>query len=122
MLKTICPQQGGLKMNIDFLNQYILAYFKEHPQNYSFYTLSQKLGLSPSIIDELICKLMNEGLLAYNDKKLLSLTPQGKTIILNDQADYLSFNDHPPEGNMINPSTALSLEQIYIPEGFLEKL
>lgn len=106
----------------DFHKGYILAYFKDHQQDYSFYALAKNLGISISVIDELISELMEENQLAYNSDSMLSLTPQGRLTILNDQADFLSFDESPTERRIIKPQTAISLDQIYIPDGFIVKL
>ena len=50
----------------DFQRGYILAYFKDHQQDYSFYALANNLGISVSVIDDLISELIEENQLAYN--------------------------------------------------------
>ena len=106
----------------DFQRGYILAYFKDHQQDYSFYALAKKLGISVSVIDELISELIEENQLAYNNDSMLSLTPRGRLTILNDQADFLSFDECLTERRIIKPQTAISLDQIYIPDDFISKL
>ena len=49
----------------DFQRGYILAYFKDHQQDYSFYALANNLGISVSVIDDLISELIEENQLAY---------------------------------------------------------
>ena len=44
----------------DFQRGYILAYFKDHQQDYSFYALANNLGISVSVIDDLISELIEE--------------------------------------------------------------
>jgi predicted transcriptional regulator len=106
----------------DFQRGYILAYFKDHQQDYSFYALANSLGISVSVIDDLICELIEENQLVYNSDNMLVLTPRGRLTILNEQVDFLSFDDSLAERRIIKPKTAISLDQIYIPDDFISKL
>lgn len=106
----------------DFQRGYILAYFKDHQQDYSFYALANNLGISVSVIDDLISELIEENQLAYNSDNMLVLTPRGRLTILNDRVDFLSFDENLAERKIINPQAAISLDQIYIPDDFISKL
>lgn len=106
----------------DFQRGYILAYFKDHQQDYSFYTLANNLGISVSVIDDLISELIEENQLAYNSDNMLVLTPRGRLTILNDRVDFLSFDENLAERKIIKTQTAISLDQIYIPDDFISKL
>ena len=106
----------------DFQRGYILAYFKDHQQDYSFYALANNLGISVSVIDDLISELIEENQLAYNSDKMLVLTPRGRLTILNDRVDFLLFDENLAERKIIKPQTAISLDQIYIPDDFISKL
>ena len=106
----------------DFQRGYILAYFKDHQQDYSFYALANNLGISVSVIDDLISELIEENQLAYNSDNMLVLTPRGRLTILNDRVDFLSFDENLAERKIIKPQTAISLDQIYIPDDFISKL
>ena len=106
----------------DFQRGYILAYFKDHQQDYSFYALANNLGISVSVIDDLISELIEENQLAYNSDNMLVLTPRGRLTILIDRVDFLSFDENLAERKIIKPQTAISLDQIYIPDDFISKL
>ena len=106
----------------DFYRGYILAYFKDHQQDYSFYALANNLGISVSVIDDLISELIEENQLAYNSDNMLVLTPRGRLTILNDRVDFLLFDENLAERKIIKPQTAISLGQIYIPDDFISKL
>lgn len=106
----------------DFQRGYILAYFKDHQQDYSFYALANNLGISVSVIDDLISELIEENQLAYNSDNMLVLTPRGRLTILNERVDFLSFDENLVERKIINPQAAISLDQIYIPDDFISKL
>lgn len=106
----------------DFQRGYILAYFKDHQQDYSFYALANNLGISVSVIDDLISELIEENQLAYNSDNMLVLTPRGRLSILNDRVDFLSFDENLAERKIIKPQAAISLDQIYIPDDFISKL
>lgn len=106
----------------DFHRGYILAYFKDHQQDYSFYALANNLGISVSVIDDLISELIEENQLAYNSDNMLVLTQRGRLTILNDRVDFLSFDESFSERKIIKPQTAISLDQIYIPDNFILKL
>ena len=106
----------------DFQRGYILAYFKDRQQDYSFYALANNLGISVSVIDDLISELIEENQLAYNSDNMLVLTPRGRLTILNDRVDFLLFDENLAERKIIKPQTAISLDQIYIPDDFISKL
>lgn len=106
----------------DFQRGYILAYFKDHQQDYSFYAQANHLGISVSVIDDLISELIEENQLAYNSYTMLVLTPRGRLTILNDRADFLSFDEHPVKRRIVDPQAAISFDQIYIPDDFISKL
>lgn len=53
---------------------------------------------------------------------MLVLTPRGRLTILNDRVDFLSFDENLAERKIIKPQTAISLDQIYIPDDFISKL
>lgn len=106
----------------DFQRGYILAYFKDHQQDYSFYALANNLGISVSVIDDLISELIEKNQLAYNSDNMLVLTPRGRLTILNDRVDFLSFDENLAERKIIKTQTAISLDQIYIPDDFISKL
>ena len=106
----------------DFQRGYILAYFKDHQQDYSFYALANNLGISVSVIDDLISELIEENQLAYNSDNMLVLTPRGRLTMLNDRVDFLVFDENLAERKIIKPQTAISLDQIYIPDDFISKL
>lgn len=106
----------------DFQRGYILAYFKDYQQDYSFYALANNLGISVSVIDDLISELIEENQLAYNSDNMLVLTPRGRLTILNDRVDFLLFDENLAERKIIKPQTAISLDQIYIPDDFISKL
>lgn len=106
----------------DFQRGYILAYFKDHQQDYSFYALANNLGISVSVIDDLISELIEENQLAYNSDNMLVLTPRGRLTILNDRVDFLSFDENLAERKIIKTQTAILLDQIYIPDDFISKL
>lgn len=115
-------QQGGKRNMNDFQRGYILAYFKDHPQNYSFHFLAENLGISIAEIDDLISDLIAEKQLYYNHNNMLELTPQGRLSIMNDQIDYFSFKDTSLEMHFVNHQAAVSVNEIYIPDDFISKL
>ena len=65
----------------DFYRGYILSYFKDHKQHYSFLFLAQNLGLAVSSIDELVSELIEDNQLAYGSNNMLMLTPKGRLTI-----------------------------------------
>jgi len=105
----------------DFQRGYILAYFKDHSRNYSFQFLAENLGISIAEIDDLISGLIAEKQLIYNNN-MLELTPQGRLSIMNDQIDYFSFRDTSVEMRFVNPRSAVSINDIYVPDDFISKL
>lgn len=106
----------------DMYRNFILAYFKEHDKEYSFCSLAEYLGIPISMVDDCIEQLICDGLLIYNANSMLSLTEKGRLSILNQQADFFSFDDVRPDRRIINPAAALPLDAIYVPNGFISKL
>lgn len=106
----------------DFHQGFILAYFKENAKEYSFRALAQSLGVPISLIDDYVEALIREGLLEYNPNKMLSLTPKGRLKILNQQIDFLQFNNSKINTKFINPKKAIPIDSVYIPENFISKL
>ena len=106
----------------DFCKGYILSYFKDHQQEYSFHEIAKGLGKPVLKIDELVEELISEKMLIYNSENMLVLTPEGRVAILNEQIDYYPFDRIKNERNIIHPEKALSLTEIYIPDRFLSKL
>lgn len=121
MLRIIALPQGRLTMT-HFRKGYILSYFKNHQQNYSFSDLAANLGLSVSEIDEIISEMIDDKQLEYNTEKMLVLTQKGRLAILNEQFDYISFSEEEKGSGIIHPENALSLDEIFIPENFLSKI
>ena len=72
--------------------------------------------------DELVSELIEDNQLAYGSNNMLMLTPKGRLTILNDQADYLSFDGKHEKEGIIHPENALSLDEVYVPAGFMSKL
>lgn len=106
----------------EFYKGYILAYFKEHKNEYSFQTIAEKLGRPISEIDDHIESLIQEGLLQYDDNHMLRLSSKGRLSILNKTIDFYGFENNTTPMKFINPESALSAEIIYIPKNFISKL
>ena len=121
MLRIIALQQGRLTMT-QFRKGYILSYFKNHQQNYSFSDLAVKLGLSVSEIDEIVSEMIDDKHLEYSAERMLVLTQKGRLAILNEQFDYISFSEEEKGSGIIHPENALPLDAIFIPENFCQKL
>lgn len=121
MLRIIALRQGRLTMT-QFRKGYILSYFKNHQENYSFSDLASKLGLSVSEIDAIISEMIDDTQLEYNTENMLVLTQKGRLAILNEQFDYISFSDEIKGNGIIHPESALPLDAVFIPENFLSKI
>lgn len=105
----------------EFTSGFILSYFKNHQKSYSFTEIARLLGMPLSEISTAISDLLEKELLAYNDRKKLALTPQGRMALLNKQEDYLSTAGTSIPLKTINPNTAIPLDKIYLPKNFLAK-
>ena len=103
----------------DFLSGIILAYFKNHKNEYSFTVLAESLGIPISRIDDTIDCLIQEEMLVYDESHLLSLSEKGRLKILNQKADSISFSrDAQFRYRKIDPDTAIPIDQIYVPSNF----
>ncbi len=107
----------------DFLRGYILAYFKIHKDEYSFTVLAELLGIPISRVDDIIDRLLQEEMLVYNESHMLTLAPKGRLAILNRKEDNIdTFENTQFRYRKINPDAAIPIDQIYIPEGFTQKM
>jgi len=106
----------------DFCKGYILSYFKDHQQEYSFHEIAKGLGMPVLKIDELVEELISAKMLVYNSENMLVLTPEGRIAIMNEQIDYYPFDHIRSERSMIHPEKALPLTEIHIPDRFISKL
>lgn len=107
----------------DFLKGYVLAYFKRHKDEYSFTALAELLGIPISQMDDIIDCLLQEEMLVYNEMHMLSLTPKGRLAILNRREDSIDISENIRfRYRKIDPDIAIPIDQVYIPEGFTQKL
>lgn len=106
----------------DFFKGYILAYFKDRNNDYSFHDLAKSLGISIEKIDEVITSLVQEEDLAYNEKHTLNLTAKGRMMILNCKEDYVKPPNNILLYNIIEPDSAWPIDRAYVPETFTSKL
>lgn len=106
----------------EFVQELILAYFKERKEQYSFQELAICLGISQNATTEHIQALITSGELEYKDS-LLRLTLAGRTRIQNSAMDYFRFTQE-EKSNLIsdvNISEAWPIERVYIPKSFSRK-
>lgn len=106
-----------------FFKKYILIYFITNKDEYSFVTIAQSLGLPLEIIEDIITEMLNESLLCYNEDNILSLTQKGNDLLYDSKEKYL-INDGKvyKKSRLIDTSSALDLNQVYVPDDFLSKL
>lgn len=103
----------------DFLSGIILAYFKNHKNEYSFTMLAESLGIPISRIDDTIDCLLQEEMLIYDKLHMLSLSAKGRLNIVNQKADNIDFSENTRfRYRKINPDTAIPIDQIYVPSNF----
>ena len=71
----------------DFVKMLILAYLKEKKANYSLIELHELLGVSMSKLDDYLDELFDSKLVMYNEKTLLSLSFEGRILLLNNKME-----------------------------------
>lgn len=107
----------------EVLKGFALTYFKRHKNGYSFTALARQLGIPILKMNDVIDCLLQEGMLAYNEVHMLSLTPKGRLAILDQRGDSVDTSgDTRFRYGKINPDAAIPLNQVYVPEGFMDKL
>lgn len=107
----------------EVLKGFTLAYFKRHKDGYSFTALAKQLGIPVLKMDDVISCLLQEGMLAYNEAHMLSLTQKGRLAMLNRREDFVDTSwDIRFRYSKIDPDSALPIDQVYIPKGFMAKL
>lgn len=99
----------------------ILSYFKEHISDSSFIELSQILGLSFSVLNSIVASCCNNGLLEYNSNNLLSITKNGEQLLSKENAQNLSIKNNEIHASIVTKEP-ISIEEIYIPQGFTNKI
>jgi hypothetical protein len=108
-------------MQLDIISLFILSFFKQKNNDYSFMELASLLGLPISVIDEKLGWLIDLNYLKYNQVNLLSLTSKGRVTLAKTEMENFSFNQ-----NKIHPEILKNepwpLDKIYIPKGFTKKI
>lgn len=106
----------------NFIKEYIIAYFQENSNLYSFCDLANSLGISIDVIDDMVAQLIKEGFLEYNEDTMLSVTELGQLFIREKVGRFNSDTRSPKTGRIIDPKTAWPFDKIYVPSNFLSKL
>lgn len=107
----------------EFVQELILAYFKERKEQYSFQELAMFFGISQNAATEYIQSLISLGELEYSDS-LLRLTLKGRTRIQNSSVDYFRFNQEEVSNinSDVNVQEAWPIDRVYIPKSFSRKV
>ena len=104
----------------DYLSLIVLSYFKQQ-ETYTITNLSKLLGISIDHMLAILNLLIDSSYLEYSNS-LLQLTPKGRLLLQNRQEDVYAFDGLPIEIPKANPSSAWSLDKIYVPDGFNKKI
>lgn len=104
-----------------FWKNYALVYFMKNRKQYSYLELARQIGLSLESVDEIINELISEGMLAYNEKHMLSLTETGRFEILN-QREELLVQHTGTRKSIVDTNKAMPIDKVYFPDKFLSKL
>ena len=106
----------------DFLNDFILSYFKAHRNGYSISEIALLTGRPISQVGDAINGLLRDGRLIYDQSHMLRLSQKGRLDILDQRADN---RDLSAGGrfhlNKIDPEAALPIDRVYVPKRFLSK-
>lgn len=107
----------------NFFKKYILIYFITNKNEYSFIKIAQNLGLPLEMIEDIITEMLNESLLYYNEDNILSLTQKGNDLLYDSKEKFLiNGGKINKKSRLIDTSSALDLNHVYVPDGFLSKL
>ena len=104
----------------EYLSLLILAYFKEQ-KSYTIGSISKLLGISSARTLSILETLIERGCLQY-EENLLCLSTTGRLTLQNHHEDVYSFDNQTIEIPKVDISSAWSIDQIYVPDGFLKKL
>lgn len=108
-------------MQLDLISLFILSFFKQKKDDYSFMELASVLGLPINVIDDTLKSLIESDYLKYNENNLLSLTSSGQVALSKtdiENVDFSQCNIHPK----IIKNEPWALDKIYIPKGFTKKI
>lgn len=108
-------------MQLDLISLFILSFFKQKKDDYSFMDLASLLGLPINVIDDNLRLLIESDYLKYNEDNLLSLTLNGRIALSKTEIENINFfqdNIHPK----IIKKEPWELNKIYIPKGFTKKI
>jgi hypothetical protein len=105
----------------DFKKMLILSYFFQFKSDYLLSKLQEILGLTSFQLENRITDLIEHNLLEYKEN-LLSITPKGVQFVLSKNIESFPF-EVIKNSEISNKITyqALSLDDTYIPEKFIEK-
>ena len=105
----------------DYCISLALTYFKEKRQDYIISELSELLGYNKIQVENLLSVLIDKNYLEYNESLLLSITGKGLTyLIAHNKAEMILKTDE-IKPTYINPDTAISSEDPYVPRCFFKK-
>ena len=101
----------------EYLLLLILAYFKEHVEDYSFAELADELGCSIIKLSDYIEKLISAYLLEYHNN-LLSITLEGLNYLCQEGMAYYTFD---AKINDLYENEKLPEDEVYISHAFSKK-
>ena len=101
----------------EYIELLILAYFREFHKEYDLTDLKNKIGISYTMLDEYLSKLVDEQKLKYIDN-LLRITKEGRIALMNSELESYSYSQ---ELEQIYSSEKWSLDKIYCVHKFGDK-
>ena len=105
----------------DYSKLLLLTYICQYKEKYTVADLKAMLGMTCVQFDALLDDLFKLNYLIY-ENYLLSVTVHGKAFIANSSMYKYNHGNLASQLICINPQIATSLDEVYIPEGFLRKI
>lgn len=105
---------------MEYITCLVLAYFKEKKANYSISELSELLGYDNARVEDLLYRMIANGLLHYVDN-LLVVSQKGLTFLISRNYEDVNMQCEEYVMPHICPDKALTQDAPYVPKGFSKK-
>ena len=97
-----------------------LSYFKEKGNRYVISELMELLGYTRNQIDDLMDELFAKDYIGYDDD-MIHVSKKGMTFLIGNNYDDLNLNDQQFKMVKIDPNSAVSFDDPYVPKKFTKK-
>lgn len=101
---------------IEFRQKLVLSYLKEHRYDYSYEELSGEMGLSYSVLIDLINEMISKGLLEIRED-CLTMTFKGRMMLQNSEMEFYNTISEPGITDEFR-RRAWPIDKVFVPFDF----